>query len=231
MYEIPTKQDFYKLSRKLLLGNILVNWKWEEFEQIFLNTPETLPKICGVRHVRKAFTNKGNSGLLPRVEAYQYGLDTPDKENLLFDEGAIHDHLTIQGEVMTDEQGLCLRYSHLQTHQRTLWYIAQNGIVGLRKFQLPHNMEILTTEQRAGTANDVVKYARGLKASAILQKYMDDLSWGILNEILGCQMGETNTYGDPLLNFTFPVVEFASFDKPVGVLGHNSLIWEVRTNY
>jgi len=48
---------------------------------------------------------------------------------------------------------------------------------------------------------------------------------------LGCQIGEANTRGDTVLNFTYPIVEFACFDGPVGVLGWNTLFWEVRTKY
>src|SRR6266702_3914759 len=111
MRHIASKQEFYAYSRKLLLGNRLEQWDFQAFEKLYKETPDALPKIVGVRHVRQAFTNKGNSGLFPRDKAYKYGLSTPDKENLLFDEGAIHDHLTIQGEVMATERGLYLRYS------------------------------------------------------------------------------------------------------------------------
>ena len=215
-----------------MLGNRLEQWTFEEFEKLYLETPEVLPKIVGVRHVRKSFTNKGNSGLFKRDKAYHYGLDTTDKENLLFDEGAVHDHLTIQGEVMATERGLYLRYSRLQCHQRTLWHIDQFGLYGLEPHQMPHNWEaIMTAKQAYGLESGVVKHVFGLRASMILQKYMDDRSWDNLNEILGCQIGETNTRGSEFPNFTYPIIEIACFDCPIGVLKTNSLVWEVRSLY
>ena len=237
MRHITTKQEFYKLSRQLLLGNILRQWTWDEFiAQCRLRTwgePHDLPAngVVGVRHVRQSFTNKGNSGLLEIDDAIEYGLKTPDKQNLLFDEGAVHDCLTIQGEVMATEHGLYVRYSHLQCHQRTLWHIAQHGLYGLTPCQLPHNFHILTRRQRRGLDNHVVLHAQGLQAVGLLQKYMDDRSWDMLNQILGCQVDEVNTFGDQTLNFTYPIVEFACFDRPIGVLGWNALFWEVRTQY
>ncbi len=230
MRHIKSKAEFYTYSRKLLLGNRLTQWAWEEFDKLYKETPEVLPKIVGVRHVRKAFTNKGNSGLMKRDDAWKYGCDTPDKENLLFDEGAVHDHLTIQGEVMATERGLYLRYSHLQCHQRTLWHIDQYGVKDLKTFQRPHNPEILNARQIDGLEG-VVKHEFGLRASAILQKYMDDRSWDVLNEILGCQIGETNTRGSEFPNFQHPVIEFAVFSDSVGILGWNTIFWEIRNLY
>lgn len=229
MHHLSNKQEFYFYSRKLLLGNILTQWSFEEFEQLFLNTPEKLPKIVGVRHVRKAFTNKGNSGLMKRQQAYDYAKQTPDKENLLFDEGAVHHQLTIQGEVTATERGLYVRYSHLQCHQRTLWYIDQFGVTGLSGHQLPCNPEILTLQER--TSGGVVKHAFGLQASHLLRHYMDPSSWEGVNEILSGQEGLYNSFGEEFPNFRRPVIEFACFSKEIGVLKRNSLVWEVRTLY
>ncbi len=229
MIHLTSKHEFYKYSRQNLLGNRLVQYDWQQFQDLFIHNPKDLPEIVGVRHVRKSFTNKGISGLMKRQQAYQYGLDTTDKENLLFDEGAVHDHLTIQGEVCATEHGLYLRYSHLQCHQRTLWHIDQFGIKGLKVYQKPHNLDILTLEQIAGLEAGVVKHAWRLQASAILQKYMDDHSWQFLNELLSGQLGPTNTYGSEFPNFKYPVVEFAAFDIPVGIFGWSTVFWEVRT--
>jgi hypothetical protein len=121
-----------------------------------------------------------------------------------FDAAAPHERLTFQGEVAATERGLDLRYSFVQMHQQRLWELDQPG---------------------------VVQYATGLRASALLQKYMDASSWEMLNEILSCQLGDNNSYGNPLLNFTYPTVEFSCFDIPVGVLGWNTLFWECRTLY
>ena len=232
MNRIANKQEFYNLSRKLLLGNILNQWTWEQFlVQCRARTcgePHQLPSngIVGVRHVRKSFTNKGTSELLPIDDAIEYGLKTPDKENLFFDEGAIHDHQTIQGELMAGERGLYVRYSELQVHQRTLWHIDHHGITGLKKFQLPHNLHVMTEAQKRGE-DPVVKHVEGLRAVCLLKHYMDTESYEMIQEILSCQLdGELESF-----NFSFPVIEFACFDKRVGQLQQNTLVWEVRTDY
>lgn len=234
MRHISNKQEFYAMSKKLQLGNRLNQWTFEQFQELILQSSPVLPEIVGVRHVRQAFTNKGTSGLFPRAKAYQYGLETPDRENILYDEGSVHSDLTLQGEVMASERGLELRYSTLQCHQRTLWALDQD-LVGtwktLERHQLPCNWEEWCRLNYAGRNQRIVQYAWGLKASAILQQYFDDMGWNCLNEILACQLGEENSWGDPVKNITWPVVEFACFNKPVGVLGWNSLVWEVRSKY
>lgn len=229
MREIPNKQYFYSLSKKLLLGNRLQQWTFKEFEDLFLNNPSQLPYIVGIRHVRQSFTNKGTSGLYQRGQAYEYGKKISNQNDLLYDEGAVHGNLTLQGEIQATERGLYLRYSFLQCHQRTLWHIDQNGLEGLEKHQIPHNIRNWYWGGSHGF--QFVQHAWGLKASSILQEYMDDPSWQKLNEILACQLGEENSWGDPVLNFSHPTVEFASFNKPIGVLGWNSVFWEVRNIY
>ena len=131
-----------------------------------------------------------------------YGVALARGNEFRFDAAAPHEHLTFQGEVAATERGLDLRYSYLQMHQQRLWELDQRG---------------------------AVQYATGLRASALLQKYMDAPSWEMLNDILSCQLGDSNSYGDEQINFVFPVVEFSCFDIPVGVLGCNTLIWEART--
>lgn len=216
---IESKQHFYSLSRKLLLGNILNQWNWAVFEKTYAKNPSSLPEIVGVRHVRQAFTNKGISGLMTRTEAYAYGMALPVPErynNILIDEGAVHDRLTIQGEIMGSDQGLYVRYSSLQCHQRTLWHIDQNGLRGLRQYQLPHNLSSMSDKQKKGS-EPVVLHAFGIRASALLQTHMDPSSWDKLNEILQ--------------DFHYPVVEFACFKGVLGQLKWNTLFWEVRTRY
>jgi hypothetical protein len=108
-------------------------------------------------------------------------------EGILFDEAANDDWMTFQGEVMPDESHLYLRYSTRACHQRELW------------------------------ASGIYEHAWGLRASMLLQKYMDTDSWININEIM--------------CDYHFPIVEFACFDRPVGVLRTNVVIWEVRTDY
>ena len=157
----------------------------------------TLPPVVGMRHVATAFTKRGASRLISGKQAYWIALG--ENEKIRFDTAAPHDHLTFQGEVAATERGLDLRYSYMQIHQQRLWELDAPG---------------------------AVQYATGLRASALLQKYMDPPSWDKLNEILSCQLD-----GDAELNFTYPIVEFSCFDIPVGVLGWNTLVWEVRTRY
>ena len=65
-------------------------------------------------------------------------------------------------------------------------------------------------------AYEIMKHAGGIKAVTILKECLDAESWDNLCEIL-------ENYGDS-------VVELSSYEIPVGVLGWNSLVWEVR-NY
>jgi hypothetical protein len=232
MNHIETKQDFYKLSRKLILGNILRQWTWDQFwMQCHLrknNIIHDLPSngMVGVRHVRKSFTNKGTSQVMKIEEASELGLKSSDQENLLFDEVAPHENLTIQGEVMAGEKGLYVRYSDLQVHQRVLWQIDQCGISGLPAFQLPCNMHILTMDQRQGKS-PIVRHIEGIRAVLLLKQYMDVMSFEKLSDLLSCQLDGSNEE----FNFKYPIVEFACFSKPVGVLKWNTLFWEVRTDY
>lgn len=232
MTRIATKQEFYKLSRKLLLGNVIPQWTWDQFwMQHHLHKcgePNDLPLngVVGVRHVRKSFTNKGTSQLMKIEDAIEYGSGVPDTTDLLFDGGVPTDHITIQGEVMADLKGLYVRYSHLQVHQRILWKIDHDGVVGLDSLQLPLNTHILTMDQKQGKS-PVVQHVEGLRATCLLKQYMDVSSWEKLSDLLSCQLDGSNEE----FNFAFPIIEFACFDCHVGVLRWNTLFWEVRTDY
>lgn len=70
--------------------------------------------------------------------------------------------------------------------------------------------------QRELWASGVYEHAYGLRASLLLRKYMDIDAWECVNEIMH--------------DFAYPVIEFACFDRPVGVLGWNTIIWECRTD-
>ena len=189
MKHINSKSEFYDLSRRLLLGNRLDQFDYDEL--VRRATEGTLPSLVGVRHVQTAFTKAGKSFLATPEVAIRYGHSYLDRTALLFDEAAPTDHITIHGEVAATELGLYLRYSHIKCHQRQLWEM-----------------------------DGAVLHVTGLRASAVLQQYMDASSWDCLNDILSCQLDE---------GFFYPIVEFACFDCSVGVLGWNSLVWEVRT--
>jgi hypothetical protein len=201
MRDLASKAEFYELSRRMITGNRLRQWAWEEFQALYQQNK--LPPVIGIRY--KDGVRRPATGLYPLAKAYDMG-KTLLGEGLLFDEGAPHEYLTIQGEVMASHRGLELRYSHAQIHQRILW--------------LEDN-----------TNGGIVHHAYGLRASALLQLHMDDASWETLNGILACQLGETNTWGDDVINFRYPIIEFAVFSIGVGVLNTNTLFWEVRTKY
>jgi hypothetical protein len=185
MNHIADKSEFYALSRALKLGNRLTQWTPSEFEQLYLNNGNTLPKIVGIRHVGGAF-GVGKSFRAPRDEAYKY-LKQHRGNGVLFDEAANDAWMTFQGEVMPDEKHLYLRCSTRACHQRELW------------------------------ASGVYEHVWGLRAKCLLERYMDIDSRECLHEIMR--------------SYHFPVVEFACFDRPVGILRTNTIFWEVRTDY
>lgn len=228
MKRISTKQEFYALSRRGLLGNTLVQWTWSEYQKLYLETPEELPFIVGVRHVMKSFTSKGNSTLQTRKDAFYAGMTSLDRDSLLFDEAAPHEDLTIQGEIMADYEGLYVRYSDLQVHQRVLWEIERKGLIDIPEHMLPCNADILTKEQRLGKA-PVLKHAQRLQAYAVLKKYMDVMSYEMIMDLLECQ--RVNSTSTSQHNLDHPIIEFACFNHRLGKLKCNSLFWEVRTHY
>jgi hypothetical protein len=63
-------------------------------------------------------------------------------------------------------------------------------------------------------AYDQMQHANGLRAVTVLKERLDAPSWDNLCRIL-------QEYPDS-------VVELSAYEIPVGVLGHNALIWEVR---
>lgn len=188
MKRIENKQDFYKLSRGLLLGNRLQQWNSAEFLALYdCYNHGNLPEIIGVRHAGLAFVNN-KSFRCSREEAYDYQLaNWNDREFIMFDEAAYDPWITFQGEVLPDENHLYLRGGTKQCYQREMW------------------------------ASGEFEHFKGLRASFILQKYMDSDSWECLNEILN--------------EYEFPVVELTCFSRQVGVLGWNTIFWETRTSY
>ena len=199
MHHIRDKTEFYDMSQRMLLGNRLESWTSAECVRRYW--AGELAEIVGVRRIQGGFV-KGKSHLVCREEAFELASSDGNQCLVRFDSSAPHGHLTFQGEVAATERGLDLRYSYLQMHQQRLWESDQRG---------------------------AVQYATGLRASALLQKYMDASSWEMLNEILSCQLGDGNSYGNEEINFVYPTVEFSCFDIPVGVLGCNTLFWEART--
>jgi len=205
MRHVESKSEFYALSRRLLVGNRLRQWKWEQFLDLY--EQGLLPPIIGIRFsdgLRRPAT-----GLYPLAKAYTFGKTLADEglvSNALFDEGAPHEYLTLQGEIMASDHGLELRYSHAQIHQRMLWL-------------------------EEATNGTLISHAHGLRASMLLQKYLDPASWDTVNDILSCQLGVENTWGNEVANFEYPIIEFSTFSRPLGELGTNTLIWEIRTKY
>lgn len=185
MNHIRSKQEFYKLSRGLLLGNRLEQWTASEFKKLF--DAGSAPAIVGVRHTGGAFLGL-KSYRTESSKARCWLIDNPESHtHVLFDEAAYDPWITFQGEVMPDEHHLYLRGGITQCYQREMW------------------------------ASGNFEHFKGLRASAILQKYMDEDSWQELNRIMK--------------EYHYPVIEFTCFDRPVGVLRWNTLFWEIRTSY
>ena len=62
-------------------------------------------------------------------------------------------------------------------------------------------------------------HAQGFNAWNLCSKFMDAVSWENFNRLLDFESNDPK-YG--------PIVEFSVYDRPVGILGWNSLFWEVR---
>ena len=84
----------------------------------------------------------------------------------------------------------------------------------------------MTDAQKCGEF-PVVQHVEGLRAVMLLKHYMDVMSWEKVQDLLSCQLDGSNEE----FNFHYPVIEFACFDKPVGVFKWNTIFWEVRTDY
>jgi hypothetical protein len=207
MATVADKAEFYQLSRQFVFGNRLRQWTWAEFRSRYnggsgnSNSEDnsdnsSLPLVVGIRSA--SGSRRKLAGKYPLACAWAIAKQAPldERDQLFFDEGAPHRYLTLQGEVLTDHQGLYLRYSHAKLHQRRLWE---------------------ADAARHWLQPALVFHARGLQASLLLRRYLDDMSLECINTILA-------EYADA-------IVEFSAFSKSVGVLGWNSVIWEVRTCY
>lgn len=183
MKTIESKQEFYRLSKLLLLGNRLTQWTPAEYRTLYEQGQMRNRKQVGIRHTGVAFRNLKSYRTTP-AEAYALSRAGGD---ILIDEAADDSLMTFQGELMADYEGLYTRYSTRQCHQRELWESGE------------------------------YRHARGLRASQLLQQYMDDRSWDDINRILR--------------EYCYPVIEFACFSRSVGVMSSNTIVWEVRTNY
>lgn len=104
---------------------------------------------------------------------------------LLVDESAPDERVTLQAEVMNSDRFIEMRF-------------AVHSGIGMRQ------------------AYDIMHHTRGSVAMAILRRYLDAAAMDKLEEILA-------TYRDS-------IVELSAYDCSVGVLGWNTLFWEVR-NY
>jgi len=195
---ISSKSEFFEKSRKLEMGNRLNQWTFDEFYELFTNKPEKLPELIGIR---SAFTKNAKiTGLYPPHRALLLALNNhPDSRKWLFDEGAPNEYGRLIGEIMPDERGVYLRYTdnpnYSKIHMRRLFEADLDTSPGCRIWQ----------------------HARGLRASAILQKYMDAASLDFVYETMA--------------TYEFPVIEFLTCSRPCGVLRWNTIIWEIRTHY
>lgn len=200
MAEIRTKAEFYDLYYKFALGNTIRQWEYDEFKRLYLAGSPELPETIAVR-VK-----------LPNNPFMRYHLSL--KGALEYVEQLKHEHgiareLTQFSEHAPDHvvklQGEICRpdYSnlYLRYDDRCVQVSGPNDPPCRIRYVLESNR---------------VKHAIGLTAHLILKENMDGPSWDCLQELL-------QIYPDA-------VIEFAVYDKPVGVLGWNTITWEVR-NY
>ncbi len=157
MKHIHSKQEFYALSRALLLGNRLNQWDWPTFDRMF-HSGVALPKLIGVRTVNRV-SNK-TTHLYTPYQAHKYGHEQYGKDVLLFDEALLPSLITVQGELIPDVEDLYLRYTYHPAHMRLAFEADVNG------------------------PRPVFKHAFGLEAWGVLKRFMDPPSLEMLHQIL-----------------------------------------------
>ena len=115
------------------------------------------------------------------------------------DESAPDHRVTLQAEVMNSPRFIDMRY-------------ALHTGVGMRDaYAMPSSFPWCPRKP----VNGLMHHSWAAPAVAILRHYLDAASWDNLETIL-------QEYRDS-------VVELSAYDCPVGVLGWNTLTWEVRS--
>jgi hypothetical protein len=162
-------------------------WRWN---------PDSFPKQIGIRS-RESVDAK-LTGIYPLEKAVMLAAgNCPRAKNWLFDEALLGELITLQGEVMSHERHIWMRWSTLGVHMRRLWEFYRDA--------------------NAASASKLVRNSYGLKAWMLLERVMDADSIECLRDILH--------------DYNHPVVEFTCCNQSVGVLGWNTIFWEVRTTY
>lgn len=201
--KIKTKREFYELSHAGLLGNTVRQWEYEEF---------LISQFCGpvaVRH-KEPGSPWCRYDLAPE-DAAIYVEELVDCNGARYEDFQISEHspdhlVTVQGEVMRSHRGLELQYA---------W---RSGKRMRQSLSLPR-ATVLKTDWKiihVDTAYPLLHVydSHGAEAALLLRWFMDGQSRDFLDEIW-------DRYPDS-------VVEFACYEKPVGLLGWNTLFWEVR---
>jgi hypothetical protein len=155
--EIRTKQDFYNLYNRGLIGNMLRNWtpdQWLEFDrtgQYPVDLIAARPKEPASPYLRYDLVPHEARDYIVRIsELKGWPLD-----HWQFSERA-PDHInTLQGEVIRSDRYMHLHYT-LHSHKRMRY-----------------------------TLNDpaIARHACGLQAQMLLKQYMDGHSWDTLQYI------------------------------------------------
>lgn len=154
MADIRTKEDFYTLYNRGLIGNMLRNWtvdQWRALRDYPVDTVAVRCKSAAMPFLRYDIV---------ATEALAYIEDVCSKHNVglewfqLAECAPDHDN-TLQGEVMRTSQYMYLQYT-LHTGQRMRHVMATQG---------------------------ATKHADGLRAVTLLKQYMDAHSWDTLQNI------------------------------------------------
>ena len=184
---VTSKAEFFRLSQQMEFGNRLRQWGWGEFLQQFERGQ--VPLRVSVRNCLaggdarvQRYRLDPRDAVLHCRRLIRERIVTPGQ--LILDESAPDDCVTLQAEVMNSTRFLDMRYA-----------LDARGM-GMRQVY------------------DQMQHANGLRAVTVLKERLDAPSWDNLCRIL-------EEYQDS-------VVELSTYEIPVGVLGHNTLIWECR---
>lgn len=202
--QVNSKSEFLDGYLKLRFGNRLNQWTAEEFMKLYV-AGQIRHKTMGIR--RKDGVGEKKTALFTPHQIYMMFEDQPEFRSQFFvDDGAPNQYQTILGEIQQTPEGLHVFYGEGGWHMRKLW---QANAVAKRA---PGYVSTARAPQQPH-----VKHCTGLAATMLLKGAMCACSWDCLNELLA-------TYDDP-------IIEFACFDRSVGVLDWNTIFWEVRTGY
>jgi hypothetical protein len=199
---VPDKQTFYQLSQQLTFGNRLKQFSYSEYLNLM---PDQRPPLTSVRS-RSAVASSPiqRYRLSPsRTLAHCKRLLTTgiQPDDFYLDESAPDTRVTLQAEVMNSERFVDMRYAlHTGIGMRAA-YLLPSGFPYRWGVSPPPN-------------NRKMYHTWGVPAINILRRYLDAASWDNL-----CML---------LQEYRDSIIELSAYDCSVGVLGWNTLFWDVR---